>query len=397
MRARNATIIIALAALVGLVDAVALTWDHQVHRVDPTAQSALCGQGDGCEIARFHPLSEIPLGADRPGLPISLLAVGAYLAFLALALRRWRFRQERDAPRLILAKAIVAALYSFFLAFVSLMVQETLCKLCSVLYAVNFILLVSAVTGLGESASSWVVGLFDSLKTRSALAATVPMVATLIGGYALYAPPVTEAYMAQRQALMDEASALPNTPVVTMDVTDRPGYGPAEAPVHLIEFADFGCGHCRMLYHQVHAFMEAHPGVLRMSFVNYPLNSECNPAINRPFIPNSCLLASASECAHAQGKWAQMAEQLFALGSKLDAASLVRLAGTLDLSVPEFEACLGDPTTAQRVTQDAEMGIAAGVDGTPTFLLNGHRVVGGRPQPILEAMIQAVNTQRGAP
>ena len=93
MRARNATIIIALASLVGLVDAAVLTWDHQAHQMDPHAESTVCARGQGCEIARSHPLSEVSLGDDRPGLPISLLAVGAYLAFLSLALRRWRFRQ----------------------------------------------------------------------------------------------------------------------------------------------------------------------------------------------------------------------------------------------------------------------------------------------------------------
>ena len=145
MRARNATIVIFIAALVGLGDAVVLTWDHQTHRVDPSAESSVCGEGGGCDIARSHAMSEIPLPGFRPGLPISLLAVGAYLAFLSLAIRRWRYRQERDSPRLLLAMALIACLYSCVLAFVSLMVQGTLCTLCSVLYAVNFVLLVASV------------------------------------------------------------------------------------------------------------------------------------------------------------------------------------------------------------------------------------------------------------
>ena len=394
MRARNATIIIALAALVGLVDAAVLTWDHQVHRVDPTAQSTMCAPGEGCEIARFHPLSEVSLGEGRPGLPISLLAVGAYLAFLSLALRRWRFRAERDSPRLLLAMALMAALYSCFLAFVSLMVQGSLCKLCSVLYAVNFILLIASVVGLGESVAGWTSGVFASVKTRSGAAAAVPMVAALIGGYALYAPPVAQAYADRLQGLVDEAKALPTTPVVPLDVANRPSVGPADAPVHLVEFADFGCGHCRMLYHQIHAYMAQHPGVLRMTFMNYPLDNGCNPAIDKPYHPNACLLGAASECAHAQGKWEPMAAQLFELASRLDRGGLISLATTQGLDVDTFTACLDDPNTRARVTRDAEQGVAAGVDGTPTFLLNGHRVVGGRPQPILEAMIEATKAAK---
>ncbi|MGB0590553.1 MAG: vitamin K epoxide reductase family protein [Myxococcota bacterium] len=390
MRARNATIVIALAALVGLLDAGLLTWDHQAHRIDPTITSEVCGQGEGCDIARFHPLSEISLGSERPGLPISLLAIGAYLACLSLAVRRWRFRQERDSPRLLLAIALGSALYSAFLAFVSLMVQGTLCKLCTVLYVVNFILLVASVVGLGESMSSWAAGFIDAVRSRAAAAAAVPMIATLIGGYALYAPPVAEAQAARVQALIDEAQNLPAQPILAIDVSDRPSTGPADAPVHAVEFADFGCGHCRMLFAQLHHYMEAHPGELRVTFVNYPLNSDCNPAMGKPYHAAGCMLGAASECAHAQGKWEALVPYLFERASSLDSSSLLALAASVGLDGNTFHACMNDPATLERVKADAELGIKAGVDGTPTFLLNGRRVIGGRPQPVLEAMITAI-------
>jgi protein-disulfide isomerase len=390
MKARNATIVIALAALIGLIDAGLLTWDHQAHRIDPTIESSVCGHGEGCDIARFHPLSEISLGSERPGLPISLLAIGAYLACLSLAIRRWRFRQERDGPRLLLAIALGSALYSFFLAFISLMIQGTLCKLCSVLYAVNFVLLVASVIGLGESASSWASGIVDSVISRAGAAATVAMIAALIGGYALYAPPVAEAQAARVQALIDEAQNLPAQPILAVDVSGRPSTGPAEAPVHVVEFADFGCGHCRMLFTQLHQYMAAHPGEMRMTFVNYPLNSDCNPAMSKPYHAAGCTLAAASECAHAQGKWEAMVPHLFNRASELDSSGLLALAASLGLDGDAFHTCMNDPATAARVTADAELGVQVGVDGTPTFLLNGRRVIGGRPLPVLEAMIAAI-------
>ncbi|MDP6943084.1 MAG: thioredoxin domain-containing protein, partial [Myxococcota bacterium] len=162
------------------------------------------------------------------------------------------------------------------------------------------------------------------------------------------------------------------------------------APVHLIEFADFGCGHCRMLYAQVHAAMAQDPSLLRMTFVNYPLNSDCNPAIKQPFHASACELAAASECAHEQGQWAALAPHLFDRGSTLDRAALVALASSLSMDGDAFASCLARPETRARVTRDAELGIAAGVEATPTFLLNGRRVVGGRPMPVFEAMLAAM-------
>ena len=390
MRARNATIIIALAAIVGLVDAALLTWDHQVHRVDPSATSALCGKGEGCDIARFHPLSEFSLGPERPGLPISLIALGAYLACFSLAVRRWRFKRERESPRLLFMIALVSGLYSAFLAFASLMIQGGFCKLCTILYAVNFILLSASFVGLGETMADFASGFVDALLSRAAAAAAVPMVATLILGYALYAPPVAEAQSARLQALIDEAKALPEAPRVEVDVADRPAMGKESAPVHIVEFADFGCGHCRVLFEQLHQLMNRAPDLLRVSFVNYPLNSQCNPAISQPFHAKGCLLASASECAHAQGKWEAFVPNLFQYARQLDESSLGPLAAELGLDRGAFERCLSDPETLARVNADAELGISAGVDGTPTFLINGRRVVGGRPQVVLEAMIEAM-------
>ena len=390
MRAKNATIVIILAALVGLVDSALLTWDHQVHRIDPASTSSVCGEGQGCDIARFHPLSEIPLGDERPGLPISLLALGAYLACLSLAFRRWFFRTERESPRLLLLIAVGAALYSFFLAFVSLMLQGMLCKLCTILYAVNFVILMASIVGLGESAVEFFEGAFSALISRASAAAAVAMTATLIAGYAIYAPPVAEAHAARLQALVDEAESLPSQALVDVDVSARPSLGRADAPVHVVEFADFGCGHCRTLFEQLHHYMEAHPETLRMTFVNYPLNSECNPALKKPYHAAGCTLASASYCAHAQSAWGVFAPHLFNMSREVDAQALTQLAKTLGLDASTFEACMMNPETLAKVRSDAELGIKAGVDGTPTFLLNGRRVVGGRPMPVLEAMIGAM-------
>jgi protein-disulfide isomerase len=276
------------------------------------------------------------------------------------------------------------------LAFISLMVQGGLCKLCSVLYAVNFVLLVASVIGLGESTASWAAGLVASITSRAAAAAAVSMVAALIGGYAFYAPPVAEAQAARAQALVDEAHNLPSQPILSVDVSDRPSTGPPDAAVHVIEFADFGCGHCRLLFTQLHHYMEAHPGDLRVTFVNYPLNSDCNPAMAKPYHAAGCTLAAASECAHAQGKWEAMVPHLFERASALDSSGLLALAASVGLDGDAFHACMSDPATVERVTADAELGISVGVDGTPTFLVNGRRVIGGRPQPVLEAMIAAI-------
>ena len=390
MHPKTATLLILLLSAVGLADSVYLTWDHQLHRVDPSAETSICARGSGCEIARFHPLSEINLGSGRPGLPISLIGLGAYLVFLALGWMRLKSPQNREPARLTFLLSIIAVLYSAFLAFISMLVQGALCPLCAVLYAVNFGLFLASANGLGESMITWAGGVQSSVFSRSGLVATTLMAVTLTVGYAVYAPPVRAADANRIESRRADARALGSTPVVAVDVSGRPTFGSPDAAVHMVEFADFGCGHCAVLYEMAHQYMVANPEQLRMSFIHYPLSSDCNPAIPERYNPTSCLLAYASECAHQQGQWEAMAAHLFSEGRGLEREALVAFAPQVGLDMERFTQCLDAPETKATIIADAELGVEAGVDGTPTFLLNGHRVIGNRNAEIFDLMVQSV-------
>jgi protein-disulfide isomerase len=110
--------------------------------------------------------------------------------------------------------------------------------------------------------------------------------------------------------------------------------------------------------------------------------------------PASCLLAYASECAHQQGYWEAMGDALFAQGGDFDREQLVALASQLGVDTDRFTQCIDAPETKARIMADAQVGIDAGVDGTPTFFLNGHRVVGSRDSELFDLMMKSV-TQRG--
>ena len=59
--------------------------------------------------------------------------------------------------------------------------------------------------------------------------------------------------------------------------------------------------------------------------------------------------------------------------------------------------CMADPKTRDRIVEDIDKGLKLGITGTPVFLVNGHKVIGGRPRPDLEKMIDdAMKTADGA-
>lgn len=79
-------------------------------------------------------------------------------------------------------------------------------------------------------------------------------------------------------------------------------------------------------------------------------------------------------CAERQGRFWGFHDALFAEGHNLDEAGLVALARAVGLDEKQFRECLNDPSAAERVRRDVELGRKAGVDGTPALFVNGRRI-----------------------
>lgn len=145
---------------------------------------------------------------------------------------------------------------------------------------------------------------------------------------------------------------------------------PAEEKAQLVEFLDFECPSCAA----VHPFVEELKAEFgdRITFVNryFPLSAH----------PNSGQAALAAEAAAQQGQYQQMAAKLFEnqsqwAGSQQSQAPLFRTyAGQLGLDLAQFDAVVADQKTEDRILADIADGNALGVNGTPTFFLNGEKL-----------------------
>jgi protein-disulfide isomerase len=93
--------------------------------------------------------------------------------------------------------------------------------------------------------------------------------------------------------------------------------------------------------------------------------------------PHARLAAQAAEAAGAQGKFWEMHALLFANAAALDLQDLVSYATLLGLDIARFESELAADTYAGRVQEDVASGVRSGVNGTPTFFINGKRHNGG--------------------
>jgi protein-disulfide isomerase len=143
--------------------------------------------------------------------------------------------------------------------------------------------------------------------------------------------------------------------------------GPDSAPVTLVEYGDYQCPHCGRAYPIVKAVQERLGARLRFVFRNFPL---------RTIHPHAEHAAEAAEAAAPHGRFWEMHDALFEHQSALDDEHLGRYAEALGLDRARFDRELRDGTYARRVREDFTSGVRSGVNGTPSFFINGRRYDG---------------------
>jgi protein-disulfide isomerase len=143
--------------------------------------------------------------------------------------------------------------------------------------------------------------------------------------------------------------------------------GPRFAPISLVEYADFECPYCRAAEPIVAALKDAFGEYLRFTFRHFPM---------RLVHPHGQHAAEVAEAAGSQGMFWEMHDILFANQDALDDASLLRHAADLGLDADRIERELADGGHAARVADDLAGGLASGVNGTPTFYIDGLRYDG---------------------
>jgi len=144
--------------------------------------------------------------------------------------------------------------------------------------------------------------------------------------------------------------------------------GPAAAPVTLLEYGDFQCPYCGAAHPIVKEVQRLLGKNLRFVFRHFPLTT---------IHPHAEHAAEAAEAAGAQKKFWQMHDVLFENQRALTDADVAAYAAALGLDTDQFVGELAVHAHAPRVKEDFMSGVRSGVNGTPTFFVNGVRHDGG--------------------
>ena len=180
--------------------------------------------------------------------------------------------------------------------------------------------------------------------------------------------------MGALKVVVNQALNLP----AQVEITRAPARGPANAPITLVEFSDFQCGFCTRVLPTVSQLMKEYPNQIRWVFKHFPLD----------FHKEAPLAHEASLAAAAQGKFWEMHDLLFTRKT-LKRDDMIGMARELGLDVARFSKELDSRQYRKAVEADRREGTDLGVEGTPTFFVNGKALVGAQPVEAFRKVIEA--------
>ncbi|MEA1848851.1 thioredoxin domain-containing protein [Chryseobacterium sp. MHB01] len=157
--------------------------------------------------------------------------------------------------------------------------------------------------------------------------------------------------------------------------------GNDNADLTIVEYGDYQCPYCGAAYPVLKELMKEFEGQVKFVFRNFPL-SEMHPYA-RP-------AAIAAEAADLQGKFWEMHDVIYENQQSLNENFLFQLAEKIGLNLSQFKEDIQKPELEKKVDSDFESGIISGVNGTPSFFINGNKFNGGA-EDLLELVRENVN------
>jgi len=161
--------------------------------------------------------------------------------------------------------------------------------------------------------------------------------------------------------------------------------GTDDAGVTLVEYGDFECPHCGRAHPIVQEVQRRLGSTLRFVFRHFPL---------REIHPHAEHAAEAAEAAGHQGRFWEMHDALFEHQPALDDRHLLVYAADIGVNAERVKDDLASHSHASRVRHDFMSGIRSGVNGTPTFFINGIRHDDSWDAPTLLRALQHAATNR---
>jgi uncharacterized membrane protein/protein-disulfide isomerase len=421
--------LILLLSVIGLAAASFALYEHVVYANGLETGPAICS------ISAYIDCTKVNTSAWSTffGLPLGAYGIFFYTVLIAItgvaAVSGAVSRTQALAVTLLASAG--ASLASIALFSISHFIIGALCIMCLTLYLVNFALF--GLTALGPWRGRLIEGLrtgFDTIlhffgvtvllmparTVGLGVFARTSLIALIVFGWAVAQLPdamlshLRKGLPPERDPLIKEqVAAWHDAPVVTLVVIDGAGnlsdmrQGRVDAPISLVEFADFECPGCRRMYKTLHTVLKEYEGSYTFVFKNYPLDGDCNPTITRRFHLHACTAAFFTRCAGEQGKMRESVDYLFTEPALDDPEGfskeqmrdtlIQKGSSQLGLDAAALTQCIESKRYLNKIREDVEEGRRLELAATPSLWINGKLLKSSNPA-VLRAVLNSLQAPK---
>jgi protein-disulfide isomerase/uncharacterized membrane protein len=364
------------------------------------------------------------------GVPIASYGIFFYLALVGLCLvvGARKAVSERGFASVVMAAGAVSTVLSLCLFAISALIIKALCILCLSLYLINFGLLVvpwwfvfrgSFLAGISSGLSNLASFLRNTIRPEANTDKTIirgarfSFVSLVL--LALMAWAVGPLMLKLFKARVDAPSVKTQDPLqswnaeahVTIPLSINSGafgdyaQGEQNAPIKIVEFADFECPGCRAMHFRLHDLLSSYEGKYFLVFRNYPLDRSCNSGMKHDLHMHACLSANLARCAGEQDKFWDATEWLFAAKEleveapvdQVRESLLTGAASQLGLDLDALRECVGSGRQLKKIQEDISTADSLQLESTPSFWINGKLLRRASPDA-LKKVFDAILAQK---
>ena len=382
-------LLLAFAAL-GLAASSTSSYVHYKLMTDP-------GYSSFCDVNSTVSCTQAYLSAYGSfwGVPVALAGVLFFVLILLLAGvgGRQSSTARESIPAYIFALSTVGLAFVLYLGWASYFQLKTFCLLCAITYVA-----VIGVFVVSGGATTFPMTTLPRRAPRDLRALSSSPIALVLALLFVAGAGTVIAYFPREAPRVTSSAPAPIEPLTAQQRADlekwwlvQPAGNPLVpsdgAKVTIVGFSDFQCPHCRQGHETYRGVVAKYAGnnQVRFVFKHFPLEGECNTNALAGNHYAACEAAAAVVMARANGKAEPMTDWLYANQTSLTAASVREAARSIG-GVADFNG--GYAQALEEVKADATLGGQLGVTPTPTFFINGRKMLAGIiPANYMDALI----------
>jgi protein-disulfide isomerase/uncharacterized membrane protein len=369
--------IILLLIIAGLLVSLYLSYSHFKIYTDIEYQSfCAISQTINCETVSQSKY------AVFLNVPIASWGVLGYVLLLTIFLISIQIIKKRI--RLLTSQFLILLLFScisLYLGIVSSLLIDAYCIMCIASWVINFSLLflfwlirqrIETLSLMSSFKKD-----FHLLKKNKTCAVTLIIIFSLLAGSLIM-------YYPKYWNLQPPH----NSTQISTGITENghPWIGAENPQVTIIEFSDYLCFQCKKMHFFLRNFVAKYPDKLRLVHRHFPMDHKFNPIVKKPFHSGAGILSLIAISSIEKNNFWDTNDYLFNYEVKNSAIWLRQIAKDLDIDLKELQQRINKKANRIKLSKDIIFGIKKKIDGTPTYIINGHVYIGHIPKKIIQSL-----------